>query len=119
MDSGSVLCDTQAASHATRETLMNLIDARQKDFFVKEGYLLLEDFYDVSNEIEPVLRDIHGIIERVALRHGIEISMPSVLLEPLIEPSMPSTPIEPSMLSMFHKEQHHDWKQFGVVCAMF
>ena len=60
---------------------MNLIDARQKDFFVKEGYLLLEDFYDVSNEIEPVLRDIHGIIERVALRHGIEISMPDFSID--------------------------------------
>ena len=52
---------------------MGLITADQRAFFEEEGYVLLPGFYDLETEIHPILEGIHGVIERVALRHGVDI----------------------------------------------
>lgn len=51
-----------------------MIEDAQREFFAKEGYLLIKGFYDFDTDILPILRDIHRIIGLVAERHGISLS---------------------------------------------
>ena len=53
--------------------MQSMISEQDRAFFEAEGYLLLAGFYDFDREIVPVLRGIHGVIGRVAERHGLSI----------------------------------------------
>lgn len=50
-----------------------MIDDDEKTFFREEGYLLLKGFYDYEPDILPIQRAIHGVVGRVADRHGVSI----------------------------------------------
>ncbi|MEW7007015.1 phytanoyl-CoA dioxygenase family protein [Lentilitoribacter sp. EG35] len=50
---------------------MGMISDKDKAFFFEEGYVLLPNFFDLEEDIFPVLEGIHGVIQRVAQRHGI------------------------------------------------
>lgn len=52
---------------------MSLISKERKDFFYEQGYVLIPNFFDKDRDILPVLEGIHGVISRVAKRHGISI----------------------------------------------
>ena len=52
----------------------SMIADADRDFFDKEGYLLIKGFYDFDADILPILRDIHRIIGLVAERHGVSLS---------------------------------------------
>lgn len=52
---------------------MALISDAQRAFFDEQGYVLLPGFYDLDSEIVPILEGIHGVINRVAQRHGLEL----------------------------------------------
>jgi len=45
-----------------------------RDFFEREGYLVLKGFYDYQADIEPNQRAIHGVSGRVADRQGVAIA---------------------------------------------
>src|SRR6056297_1448325 len=53
--------------------VMSLISHDQIAFFETEGYVVLPGFYDLETEIHPILEGIHGIVQRVARRHGIAV----------------------------------------------
>lgn len=40
------------------------------DFFEENGYILIKDFYDLDQDIYPILLDIYKLIGLVAERHG-------------------------------------------------
>ena len=40
------------------------------DFFEENGYILIEDFYNLNQDIHPILLDIYKLIGLVAERHG-------------------------------------------------
>ena len=40
------------------------------DFFEENGYILIKDFYDLDQDIHPILLDIYKLIGLVAERHG-------------------------------------------------
>ena len=49
----------------------------QIEFFNREGYLLIPDFYDVEDEIKAIQKDIYDIIGLVADKYGISIDRPA------------------------------------------
>lgn len=49
---------------------MDIISNEQKQKFRQKGYLILPGFFDLTSDIEPILRDIYSIIGLVAQRHG-------------------------------------------------
>ncbi|WP_420408255.1 phytanoyl-CoA dioxygenase family protein [Hoeflea sp.] len=51
-----------------------MITAEDRKFFEDEGYLLIRNFHDYENEIEPIQRDIYRIIHLVARAHGLDIA---------------------------------------------
>jgi ectoine hydroxylase-related dioxygenase (phytanoyl-CoA dioxygenase family) len=44
----------------------------QVERFQKDGFLLLEDFYDIETEIEPIQEGVRVIIELMARKHGVD-----------------------------------------------
>jgi hypothetical protein len=52
---------------------MALLTQAQIESFARDGFVLLPQFYDVREEIEPVQRAIHSIIGLVIQRHGMKI----------------------------------------------
>lgn len=52
---------------------MALITDEQKALFHSQGYVIVPGFYDLEGEIYPVLEGIHGVIDRVARRHGVPV----------------------------------------------
>jgi len=50
-----------------------MISDADRDFFEREGYLILKGFFDYQADILPIQRAIHGVIGRVADRHGVVI----------------------------------------------
>lgn len=51
-----------------------LFSIEQVDSFQRDGYLIIPDFYDLTDEIIPIQRDIYEIIGLVADKYGIKIS---------------------------------------------
>lgn len=54
-----------------------LITKEQIDFFYHEGYLVIPNFYDLENEIEPIQRNVYDIIGLIANKYCIEIVRPA------------------------------------------
>jgi len=52
---------------------MALITDEQKAMFHSQGYVIVPGFYDLAADIFPVLEGIHGVIARVARRHGVAV----------------------------------------------
>ena len=44
------------------------------DFFEENGYILIKDFYDLDQDIYPILLDIYKLIGLVAERHGHKLN---------------------------------------------
>jgi hypothetical protein len=44
------------------------------NFFEENGYILIKDFYDLGQDIHPILLDIYKLIGLVAERHGYKLS---------------------------------------------
>lgn len=58
-----------------------MINQANRDFFDREGYLIIKGFYDLEADILPMLEDIYRIIGLVAARHGVALSRPAFLAE--------------------------------------
>ena len=52
---------------------MVLITEEQKAVFKSQGFAIVSGFYDLEAEIFPVMEGIHGVIDRVARRHGVAV----------------------------------------------
>ncbi|WP_299949778.1 phytanoyl-CoA dioxygenase family protein [uncultured Ruegeria sp.] len=53
-----------------------ILSEADRKFFEAEGYLIVKGFYDVTNEITPIQKDIYDIIGLVAERHGEVLNRP-------------------------------------------
>jgi ectoine hydroxylase-related dioxygenase (phytanoyl-CoA dioxygenase family) len=50
----------------------------QKSFFARNGYLLIEGFYDRSSLVDPIRAQIAEIIETLCRKHAVKIKIDSV-----------------------------------------
>jgi Phytanoyl-CoA dioxygenase (PhyH) len=49
-----------------------LLSAAQRQTFAESGVLVINDFYNLRADIEPVQRGIHDVVGQVVARHGLD-----------------------------------------------
>ncbi len=54
-----------------------LLSADQRQQFHANGLLIVRNFYDAQQDIEPIQRAIHDVIGQVMLRHGVADTRPA------------------------------------------
>lgn len=50
-----------------------MTDQTDADLYARDGYLVLKNFYDVEQDIEPIRHGIRDLVELIAAKHGITV----------------------------------------------
>ena len=50
-----------------------IMDKKRRDFFHENGYVVIENYYDIETEIRPIQRAIYEIVGLIMRRHSLSI----------------------------------------------